>query len=164
MSDDDWFLGEPGTADVSVFPAADAETSSAKSASLALADHRNARRYNVRWKMAVVFEDQENRPTYRGKTHDLSLSGTAMLTDVNVKPSASPVIILLAPPPLNINDRPKVVEIKARQNEAVYSGEARCFRLGFSFIEFKKDSLDYLAERLTHHQSVAKLQLTKPVL
>lgn len=163
MSDDDWFLGEPGTADVSNFAVTDTDGGSAKPAIAIQADHRNAQRYNVHWKMAVVFEDQENKPTYRGKTHDLSLSGTAMLTDVNIKPTSSPVIILLAPPPLHVKDRPKVVEIKARQHEAVYSGESRCFRLGFSFLEFKRDSLDYLTERLSHHQSVAKVQLTRPV-
>lgn len=164
MSDKDWFLGEPGTADVSGFAVTDIDEISAKPASALPADHRNAQRYNVHWKMAVVFEDQENKPTYRGKTHDLSLAGTAMLTDVNIQPTPSPVIILLAPPPLHVNDRPKVVEIKARQHEAVYSGVHRCFRLGFSFLEFKRDSLDYLTNRLSHHKSVAKVQLTKPVL
>jgi len=114
--------------------------------------------------MAVVFEEQERKPTYHGRTHDLSLLGTGMLTNVNVRKTSSPVIILLAPPPLHPKDRPRIIEINSRQLDVVYSGETRCFRLGFAFQEFKNDGLALLTERLKHHQSVASIRMTKPIL
>lgn len=123
-------------------------------------DHRNAERYPVRWKIALIFDEEEHKPTYHGRTHDLSLSGTAMLTDVNVYTTA-PVVILLAPPPLHKGHRQKVIEIKARQAYCVYSGETACFRLGFQFVHFKGDGLKVLKERLTHHQPVRKHTPTK---
>lgn len=86
-----------------------------------------------------------------------------MLTDVNLHKTYSPAIILLAPPPLDTKDRPKIIEIESRQLDAVYSGETRCFRLGFAFLEFRNDGLDLLTERLKHHKSVARTQQTKPV-
>lgn len=161
---DDWFLGEPGTADVSGFTAEDSGQSSGALSLRALADGQNSPRYFVYWKMAIVFEDQEKKPTYHGRTHDLSLVGTAMLTHVNLHKTASPVIVLLAPPPLHLKDRPKIIEVKARQLDAVYTGKHMCFRLGFAFHEFKNDGFDYLSDRLKHHKAVPKLAITKPVL
>ncbi|MDD5175731.1 MAG: hypothetical protein PHQ05_04835 [Sterolibacterium sp.] len=98
----------------------------------------------------MIFDELEHKPTYHGRTHDLSLIGTAMLTHVNVF-SPSPVVILLAPPPLHRNHLPRVIEIKARQVYAVYSGATSCFRLGFEFIDFKDDGLQVLTDRLKHH-------------
>jgi hypothetical protein len=125
-------------------------------------DNRTAPRYLVRWKMAVVYEDQERKPTYHGRTYDLSLAGTGMLTNVNLQVN-SLVTILLAPPPLHVKDRLKVIEIKSRQLGAVYSGETRCFRLRFAFLEFKNDGFEFLQERLKNHMSVTKVNLVKPV-
>jgi hypothetical protein len=159
----DWFLDEPGTSDVSQFSGGDSKASPATLSLRALADSRNAERYNVHWKMALVFDGQEQKPTYHGRTHDLSLVGTGMLTNVNLLKPSLPVIILLAPPPLHTKDRPKIIEIRSRQLDAVYSGETRCFRLGFAFMEFKNDGLDVLTERLKHHKSVAKLSMAKPL-
>ena len=160
-SGDDWWLGEPGTADVSQFSTEDASAAALPGASTFLNDVRSSDRYLVRWKMAVVFDGQEGRPTYHGRTHDLSLSGTGMLTDINLKKSTSPVIVLLAPPPLTRKERPKLIEIKARQRDVVYSGENRSFRLGFAFLEFKNDGLDYLKERLRTQRPVTFTRATK---
>ena len=147
----EWYLQEPGTANIAEF------------SNRASNDSRSAERYSVRWKIAIIFEDQERKPTYHGRTHDLSMVGTGMLTGVNLLPSSSPVIVLLAPPPLHTKDRPKIIEIKSRQLDAVYSGQTKCFRLRFAFLEFKNDGDHLLRERLAHHQSVARTQLTKPV-
>jgi len=122
-------------------------------------EHRQATRYSVNWKIALVFEDKENKPTYHGRTHDLSLTGTGMLTGNNLY-SESPVIILLAPPPLHVGERQKIIEIKAHQQYVVYSGAARCWRLGFAFLEFKNDGFNVLRDRLKHHQPVTRT-LTK---
>ncbi|MCX7177024.1 MAG: PilZ domain-containing protein [Proteobacteria bacterium] len=152
VSNDDWWLGEPGTADVSQFSAEDA---SAPGTTPFLNNVRSSDRYLVRWKMAVVFDGQEGRPTYHGRTHDLSLSGTGMLTDINLQKSKSPVIVLLAPPPLHRKERPKLIEIRSRQLDVVYSGENRSFRLGFAFLEFKNDGLDFLKDRLRTQRPVS---------
>lgn len=112
--------------------------------------NRAAERYHVRWKIALVFDEAENRPTYHGKTYDLSLIGTGMLTDVNIF-THSKVMVLLAPPPLHKGDRQKIIEIRASQVYAVYSGETSCFRLGFEFEYFKRDGLQVLKDRLVHH-------------
>lgn len=110
-------------------------------------DVRTAERYIVWWRMALVFEDQEHMPAYHGRTRDLSYVGTGMLTHVNLM-TRHPVIILLAPPPLSTRERRKIIEIRSKQIIAVYSGESRCFRLSFAFLEFKNDGLDYLRARL----------------
>lgn len=114
------------------------------------ADHRAADRYHVRWKIALIFDEHENKLTYHGRTDDLSLIGTGMHTDTNIF-TRSPVVILLAPPPLHTGHRQKVIEITARQVYAVYSGASACFRLGFEFLHFKEDGLQILKERLKHH-------------
>lgn len=123
-------------------------------------DHRNAERYLVRWKIALIFDEAEHKPTYHGRTHDLSLSGTGMVTDTNVF-SESPVVILLAPPPLYESHRQKVIEIKARQVYCVYSNALSGFHLGFQFTYFKGDGLKVIRERLEHHRPVRKNVLAK---
>lgn len=125
-------------------------------------EHRQSIRYSVNWKIALVFEDQEHKPTFHGRSHDLSLTGTGMLTDVNLYTEA-PVIILLAPPPLHLGHRQKIIEIKARQQYVVYSGETRCWRLGFAFLEFKDNGFDVLRDRLQHHQPVTRVSAVKTV-
>jgi len=111
---------------------------------------RNAERYHVKWKLALVFDKLEHHQTFHGRTDDLSLTGTGMLTNVNIS-SRSPLVLLLAPPPLQVGRRQKIIEIQARQVYAVYSGAASCFRLGFAFIGFKDDGLQVLKEMLSHH-------------
>jgi len=98
----------------------------------------------------MIFDESEHRPTYHGKTYDLSLVGTGMHTDTNIF-TTSPVVVLLAPPPLHKGHRQKIIEIKARQVYAVYSGDSSCFRLGLEFVYFKGDGLQELKKRLEHH-------------
>lgn len=114
-------------------------------------DHRSDERYHVQWKIALIFDEAENQATYHGRTDDLSLKGTGMHTNVNIF-TTSPVVILIAPPPLHVGHRQKVIEIQARQVYAVYSGAAACFRLGFEFVKFKANGLAILKERLRYHQ------------
>lgn len=114
-------------------------------------DPRASSRYMVDWRIALVFDHKEEKLTFRGRTYDLSMNGTAMLTHHNVF-SKAPVTILLAPPPLHKGGSKKVIEIQAHQVYAVYSGEHSCFRLGFKFIKFKGDGKDILRETLAHYQ------------
>ena len=113
-------------------------------------NNRGAERYHVQWKIALVFDKLERQQTFHGRTHDLSLTGTGMLTNVNVF-SHTPLVLLLAPPPLYAGQRQKIIEIHARQAFVVYSGATSCFRLGFSFTGFKDDGLQVLNEMLSHH-------------
>ncbi|TRZ67527.1 MAG: hypothetical protein D4S02_04975 [Rhodocyclaceae bacterium] len=85
-----------------------------------------------------------------------------MLTATNLS-AATPVIILLAPPALYVGHRQKLIEIKARQQYSVYSGETRCWRLGFAFLEFKNNGFNVLRERLRHHQPITRVPAVKMV-
>lgn len=98
----------------------------------------------------MIFDEAENKPTFHGRTYDLSLVGTGMHTNINIF-TPSPVVVLLAPPPLHKGHRQKIIEIRARQVYAVYSGESFCFRLGLEFMDFKGDGLEVLKKRLEHH-------------
>lgn len=100
-----------------------------------------------------MFDKGERRPTYLGRTYDLSLNGTGILTDTNIF-SASPVVILLAPPPLYKGHRPRIIEITARQLYCYYSGQKACFNLGFEFDHFKAGGIQMLRERLKSHRSL----------
>ncbi len=162
MAEDDWFLGDPGSADVSQFSTEDASSGGAFSSS-SYAPAGSNECYLVRWRMALVYDDRENAPTYHGRTHDLNLSGTCMLAHVNMLRPRTPVILLLRPPPLDVKERPRVIEVRSQQLDSVYTGEHMCFRLGFSFQEFKNNGLDFLRERLRMYRSVAKLSQTKRI-
>ena len=128
---------------------ADAQTSTLPSTKGA--DLRASPRYMVDWKIALVFGEGTEKLTFQGRTFDLSMHGTAMLTHDNVF-SRAPVTILLAPPPLRTAYRKKVIEIQAHQAYSVYSGSLSCFRLGFKFIRFKGDGEHILEDMLSHYQ------------
>ena len=123
--------------------------------------NRSVARYHVRWKIALIFDEEENKPTYHGRTHDLTLVGTGMLTHKDVF-TGSPVVVLLAIPPLQRNCKPKVIEIKARQIYSVYSGETYCFRLGLEFVHFKNDGLEILKDGLSHYHPIIELPSFDP--
>lgn len=122
---------------------------------------RSAARYQVRWKIALIFDEEECKPTYHGRTHDLTLEGTGMLTHRDVM-TESAVVVLLAIPPLQRNFKPKVIEISARQIYSVYSGATYCFRLGLEFIHFKNDGLQILEEALSHYHPIIELPEYEP--
>lgn len=117
-------------------------------------DLRATPRYMVDWRIALVFDEGEEKFTYQGRTYDLSMNGTAMLTHHNVF-AKGPVTVLLAPPPLHKGGSKKVIEIHARQIYSVYSGALSCFRLGFDFVGFKGDGKKILKDMLGHYQPSA---------
>ena len=122
---------------------------------------RVVRRYHVRWKIALIFDGLVHRPTYHGRTHDLTLAGTGMLTHTDVF-ADSPVVVLLAVPALHPNRRAKVIEINARQLYSVYSGETLCFRLGLEFERFKGDGFKILSDALSHYHPIIELPSQDP--
>lgn len=108
-------------------------------------------RYRVNWKIALIFDEAEHRPTYHGRTYDLTLAGTGMLLHKDVY-TDRPVTVLLAIPPLHRDGRQKVIEIKSRQAYSVYSGETFSFRMGLEFESFKAEGLSILKDRLSKHR------------
>ncbi|MBI3526282.1 MAG: hypothetical protein HY066_17460 [Betaproteobacteria bacterium] len=108
-------------------------------------------RYRVNWKIALIFDEAEHRPTYLGTTYDLTMIGTAMLMHHDVF-TEHPVTVVLAIPPLHRDHRARVIEITARQAYSVYSGETSCFRLGLEFDSFKAGGLSILRNRLSSHR------------
>ena len=123
--------------------------------------NRNLARYLVNWKIALIHEGAVHAPNFHGKTHDLTLVGTGMLTNRDTFTDA-PVTILLAIPPLHRSDRQKIIEIGARQIYSVYSGETSCFRLGLEFLSFKEDGFDILKEGLSHYRPVLESRHDDP--
>lgn len=123
--------------------------------------NRHATRYHVRWKIALIFDETEHRPTYHGRTYDLTLVGTGMLTHTDVYTDL-PVVVLLAIPGLHRNAKPRVIEISARQAYSVYSGETACFRLGLEFVHFKGDGFEILKEGLSHCHPIIELPSYDP--
>jgi hypothetical protein len=117
--------------------------------------NRNLARYKVRWKIAAIYDELDHKPTFHGKTHDLTLVGTGMLTHTDVF-SDSPVVILLAIPPLHRSGKQRIIEIAARQVYSVYSGETSCFRLGLEFLQFKGDGFEILKEGLSHRHATLR--------
>ena len=108
---------------------------------------REPARYPAHWRLAIVFDEAENRPTIHGHTHDLSLSGASMHTDHNVF-STTPVTVLLSLPSLREEERQKTIEIRTHLIYSVYSGSNFCFRIGLNFIKFKNDGQKILKDRL----------------
>lgn len=104
---------------------------------------RESSRYLARWRIAIVFDEMENRPTIHGYTHDLSLNGVSVHTDHTVV-SSTPVTVLLSPPMAYEGERQKLIEIRSKLAYSVYSGSNFCFRVGLNFIKFKNDGLQIL--------------------
>jgi len=122
-----------------------------------MATNRILQRYRVSWKIALIFDETEHRPTYHGRTHDLTLVGTGMLIHRDVF-TELPVAVLLAIPPAHRDRRQQVIEIRARQAYSVYSGETYCFRLGLEFDHFKGDGLEILKEGLSRHRPLIEMR------
>lgn len=123
--------------------------------------NRGLARYRVRWQIALVFDQLEHEPSFYGKTYDLTLVGTGMLTDRDVF-ADSRVLVLLAIPPHHRDGRRTVIEIEARQIYSVYSGETSCFRLGLEFRNFKDDGLSILKEGLSYCNPVLEARSQDP--
>ncbi|MEK6707977.1 MAG: PilZ domain-containing protein [Pseudomonadota bacterium] len=120
---------------------------------MAIEDKRAAPRYRAHWKISIIFDAAEKKPIVHSYTNDLSLSGTAVNTDLNVS-STKPVTVLLFPPLTYGEDKQKTVEIRANLVYTIYSGSDSCFRVGLHFISFKDDGLKALKNRLDRQFSV----------
>lgn len=110
-------------------------------------ENREFSRHYARWRIAIVFDETENRPTIHGHTHDVSLRGASVYTEHNVV-SNTPVTVLLSPPLAHEGERQKIIEIRTQLAYSVYAGSNYCFRIGLNFIKFKNDGLQVLKDKL----------------
>ena len=106
---------------------------------------RKHKRYPVRWKAAVVFERSTERPVLHTETFDLSLGGGAIRTDYGDL-TGSIVTILLARPPRQPGEQPRMLKIQARVVSSAQTSGKPAYRHGMSFI--RADGLEGLEELL----------------
>lgn len=113
------------------------------------AEHRQDKRYPFRWPVAIVFDSHEERTTFHGTTHEVSLSGCSLLTEHNIF-SDNPVSILLSAPAEHPGAARRIIEIKARMVYTVLSSGHRKFRCGVQFLNFKQDGRSKLNRVIEH--------------
>jgi hypothetical protein len=113
---------------------------------------RKHKRYPVRWKAAVVFERSTERPVLHTETFDLSLGGGAIRTDYGDL-TGSIVTILLAQPPRQPDEQPRMLKIQARVVSSAQTSSKPAYRHGMSFI--RADGLEGLEELLQKAETVS---------
>lgn len=109
--------------------------------------NREFSRHYARWRIDIIFDETENRPTIHGHTHDVSLRGASIYTEHNVF-SNTPVTVMLFPPLEHKGEQQKVIEIRTQLIYSVYGGGNSSFRVGLDFIKFKKDGQRILKDKL----------------
>ena len=119
-------------------------------------DKRRAERYPLQLRVAVVYhqhEDAATRPTYHGRTLDISVDGLSVLVEHNVFHEGE-VTVLLALPPVHPGIPQKIIESTAKMVYTVLSSEHDTFRIGLVFRKFKRNGRQQLrtaiAERFPH--------------
>lgn len=117
------------------------------------AEHRQEKRYPFRWPVAVVFDSHEDRKTFHGTTHELSLSGCSLLTEHNIF-SENAVSILLSAPAEHPGGSRRVVEVKARMVYTVLSSGHRKFRCGIHFVSFKQKDGRSILKRVIENRAM----------
>lgn len=114
------------------------------------AEHREARRHPVHWRVAIVRKIAGKSDIYHGRTHDLSLTGSSVYADSNIFVE-EPVVMLLALPPQHTGLREQIIEVTCRMLYTVISEEGR-FRIGIKFLDFKGNGrqilMDHLSQRV----------------
>lgn len=108
---------------------------------------RQHKRYNMHFKVAMIFSEQANRPTFHGITHDISVDGTAVITEHSIY-TEEPITVLIAIPPVNIGQKQKILEARAKIVYAVHSSSHGRFRIGVHFEQFKGDGKGFLDKTL----------------
>jgi len=109
-------------------------------------NQRKSRRHPARLNVAVVLDNPGGEPvilhTY---SVDLSLGGIAIFSERTQKTNTE-VTLLMAQPPRNSGDKPKIVKARARivSSASLPPG----FRLGLNFVELTDDSLELFAKLL----------------
>lgn len=103
-------------------------------------ERREAPRLPLQLKVAIVYhehEDAATRPTFHGRTNDISMEGLSVLVGDNVFNDGE-VTVLLAIPREHVDGSQKIVEATAKMVYTVFSSDHDTFRIGLNFLEFKK--------------------------
>ena len=108
---------------------------------------RKAKRYPVRWKAAAVFDKVTGRPVLHTETDDLSVGGGAIRTEYGDL-TGSVITLLLAQPPRQAGEQPRMLRIRARVVSSVQASGKGGYRHGLSFIRTEGDGLDSLEDLL----------------
>ena len=109
-------------------------------------EHRKSLRYPLHFQAAVVYhqhKDAATRPTFHGRTGDLSIAGASLVLDHNVFHSDD-VTILLAVPAVHPGESKRIIEITAKMVYTVFSPPHDAFRIGLAFQQFKGTSKSLL--------------------
>lgn len=124
-------------------------------------EKRRVGRYPLQLRAAVVYhqhEDAATRPTYHGRTADVSKHGLCVLVDHNVFHEGE-VTLLLALPPVHPGIPQKIIEVTAKMLYTVLSAEHDNFKIGLVFRKFKRNGRQLLhaalSERFPHAETDA---------
>ncbi|HSC81668.1 MAG TPA: PilZ domain-containing protein [Chitinolyticbacter sp.] len=112
-------------------------------------DKRVEPRYLVNWRVAIVYEERDQRMSFRGRAFDVSRGGFSLHSDFSL-PVSDKVTVLLSIPPTSAGQRPKIIEVKSRVVYTVLSNEFGAFRTGVYFVEFKGDGRQALDFHLSY--------------
>lgn len=113
-------------------------------------EKRQSTRYPLHLRVAVVYhqhEDLATRPSYHGRTSDISLDGLSVLVEQNVFHEGE-VTVLLALPPVHPGIPQKIIEATAKMVYTVLSSEHDAFRIGLVFRHFKRNGRQLLTSAI----------------
>lgn len=111
-------------------------------------EQREELRLPLQLKVAIVYhehEDAATRPTFHGRTNDISIQGLSILVAENVFHDGF-VTVLLAIPPEHIGGYQRIIEAKAKMAYTVFSSEHDTFRIGLNFSNFKRNGKSLLSD------------------
>ena len=93
-------------------------------------------RYLVRWKVAVIYDEETGRERFYGIAWDISNGGLSLYSDNNIF-NEKPITLLISIPSNKVNGRSKVVEVKAVMMYTYVCSKKQRFRTGIRFKQFK---------------------------
>ena len=115
--------------------------------------HRKKPRYSVRWRVAIVYDNNGQNEIFHGHIHDLSMEGASLYSDHNIFVE-EPVKVLLVIPSLSTNRGDKIIEIHSRMIYTVLAANHHQFRIGLHFLRFKADGRSLLNQNLSKRITV----------
>lgn len=126
-------------------------------------ENRTTQRYAKRVRAVLIREENGQRKTIQGKTHDISLDGASFISQYNIV-SAAPITICLLLDPGDAKRPPAVFEAQGKIVNSVLSPQQGGFRLGIHFTKVAADSNQilrkFLAPPSRAHASAVAQQAT----
>lgn len=108
---------------------------------------RQYARFQVSWRVSLVFGSGAKRIVYRGSSYDISMGGLCFRCEDNISYKEEGSLLLLLPPQ-HMHEVSQPLEIRS---QVVYSAFSKgAFRIGIKFNEFKPGDRAILDARLRH--------------